>query len=1344
MGRFLMGLDCGGSSVRCALVDPVDGRMVTASRPWKQAPAPGVGFFAFDIDTAACRRLVRETIADALRRADAGADDVLGLAVTGMRFSAVLVDRDGEALFAVPNHDARAAEESITMADDLGLLLNERAGHWPAPIFLAARLRWVAANAPDVLDSAACSLSLGDWLACRLTGELATDPSHAAETLFFDVVAGDWSADLIERLEAPSRLLPPVLEPGTVLGRVTAPAAAEFGLRAGTPVAVGGADTQCGLLGAGAVRAGQLAVIAGSTTPLQLVTDPPRVDRDGRCWAGRHLVPGLGVLESNAGAMGDALEWFSRLQYADSPDPVARLFAEAHAAAPGAGGMVSSLGAQVMDAREMLSLPVGTLSLTHLDAGTDDESAAASDSLRGRGARARGDLAGAVLEGMAFAVKANADQLARVAPAGDAGEAADLRVAGGMTRSALWARMLCDVLGRPLTVSAVPEASVLGAAVCAGVGCGVFPDLAAGAEALARTRRLTPDPGRAAIYRELYAEWTRLRETRESSDRLASGIALRDMMERRQRESEASTGEGAGARLPAARRRLRILATADLDGRALADLEALGDVSHASYRDELRLLTGDDLVEALAGCDVFITEVDIVDAEALVRLPDLRVVAACRGRAVNVDLGACSALGIPVLSAPGRNAEAVADLTLAFLLMLARKLVAANAFLRAPGGEAGDMGRMGQAHGELLGAELWEKTVGLVGLGAVGSAVARRLRPFGARVLACDPSVPAEEARLLDVEAVRLDELLAASDFVSLHAPVNDETRALIDAERLQRMKPGAFLINTARAALVDEDALVAALSEGRIGGAALDVFAVEPPAADSELLRLPNVIATPHVGGNTAEVGAHQGRICAADLGRMAAGRRPRHVLNPATLADFSWDGAREALDPATLAALVAAAAPDVTDPQRAPERPAAGDLPAARTPPGAAATTAGAAAVPAGAPHTAAATGATAQMERVLRLFVERAADDEALLAFAARRSVVSHYTVSDLGLEFYVGFRDGRVPAGLGPPPERAEVRLKAKGETLDAILTGRLNGNKAAMTGRLSFSGEVRLAMGMQRVQKDFVRLYSAARAEAGGIDFSAPEGTTAEAAPLTADTGRAPAPAEAATAPPGGSGAGSPAGDPGAAALELREEVTRVVEELFAAQLLTATGGNVSARIPGSDVLWITPSQLFKGRLSPDMMVAVDLDGNAADPDAAAPSSERLLHCGIYRARPDVQAVIHAHAAYATILGMSGIPFAPVTTEAAFFGDIPRVPFIMPGSEELAAAARDALGDGSAVLLQNHGLVVAASSLRQAANSAEVIERVSHLIWGCHVAGAPAPTLPGDVLATLREIGRMMA
>jgi phosphoglycerate dehydrogenase-like enzyme len=334
---------------------------------------------------------------------------------------------------------------------------------------------------------------------------------------------------------------------------------------------------------------------------------------------------------------------------------------------------------------------------------------------------------------------------------------------------------------------------------------------------------------------------------------------------------------------------MRILVTATLDDGGLDRLRGHGELVYEGFSDKKRLLAGRKLVRALEGIDIFVTEVDQVRARVLEQLDQLQVIACCRADPVNVDVEAATAKGIPVLNAPGRNAQAVADLTVALMLMGLRRIPQAMDVLRQEDGPQG-MVKMAVAFFDMKGNELWGKTVGIVGLGAVGQEVAQRLRGFDVTLMVHDPYVPSEVVERFGAEHVDLRTLLTSADVVTLHAPLTDETKGMLGREEFGQMKPTAYFVNTARSELTDEEALYEALKQGGIGGAALDVFAQEPPPVDHPLLQLPNVIATPHIGGNTQEIPVHQSRIVVSDLERLFKGERPLHIVNPQTLEDFTW----------------------------------------------------------------------------------------------------------------------------------------------------------------------------------------------------------------------------------------------------------------------------------------------------------------------------------------------------------------------------------------------------------------------------------------------------------------------
>lgn len=209
------------------------------------------------------------------------------------------------------------------------------------------------------------------------------------------------------------------------------------------------------------------------------------------------------------------------------------------------------------------------------------------------------------------------------------------------------------------------------------------------------------------------------------------------------------------------------------------------------------------------------------------------------------------------------------------------------------------------------------------------------------------------------------------------------------------------------------------------------------------------------------------------------------------------------------------------------------------------------------------------------------------------------------------------------------------------------------------------------------------------------------------------------------------------------AADERQELAAIVGELYRRGLFTASGGNASIRsAEAQGRIWITPSALFKGDLQPQAMVPLDLKGRLLDKKAGLPSSEKWMHIAILERRADLACVIHTHAPWATLLALSETPFLPISVEAAQIGEIPRLPFLMPGTRALAHAVAAAMGkNGSVVLLQNHGLVVAAPTLRQAATVTETIERCSELILRCLMLGKIPPTLPEKAIKRLQTMKR---
>ncbi|HLZ25932.1 MAG TPA: phosphoglycerate dehydrogenase [Chloroflexota bacterium] len=272
----------------------------------------------------------------------------------------------------------------------------------------------------------------------------------------------------------------------------------------------------------------------------------------------------------------------------------------------------------------------------------------------------------------------------------------------------------------------------------------------------------------------------------------------------------------------------------------------------------------------------------------LASAPLLRVIGRAGAGVDTIDVAAATERGIVVVNAPGGNAVAAAEHTLALLFALVRRIAAADASMK----------RGQWARSTYIGSELSGKTLGLIGLGRVGGEVARRALGLDMHVLVYDPYVPDEHARRIGLQPAELEPLLEAAEFVSLHVPLTEATRGILSATQLARMRPGAYVVNCARAGLIDEVALLAALDEGRLAGAAIDVFSNEPVQTDDPLPRHPKVVATPHLGASTVEAQANVAVQIATEVLAVLEGRPAQFAVNAPTLRPEDVDALEPYMD--------------------------------------------------------------------------------------------------------------------------------------------------------------------------------------------------------------------------------------------------------------------------------------------------------------------------------------------------------------------------------------------------------------------------------------------------------------
>ena len=493
--RYLLAVDAGTGSVRAVLFDTEGNQLGCVQQEWthKEDPRyPG----SMDFDWEFNWSLATGCIKGVLSQTGINPADIAAVSTTCMREGIVLYDADGKEIWACANVDARSNDEVaqlISMNPELEKEIYSKSGQTYA-LGALPRLLWVKNKEPEIYSRVAKLGMFNDWLIYRLTGKLAVEPSNGSTTGIMDLQKRAWDPEIAIKCGLRGDIFPPVVECGTVLTGINAQGAAQTGLKEGTPVVVGGGDCQLGTIGLGATEPNQAVVLGGSFWQYEFNTATGKTDELCRVRVNCHAVPNVWQYEALAFKPGLVMRWFrdgfcqleKKIAEETCEDPYVLMNAEAEKIPAGCYGMICCFS----DVMNFISWKHASPTFTNFEIDADKFN--------------RYTFYRAILENTAMLAKGHMELVEKATGS----RPSEIIFAGGASKSPLWSQILADVMGMPVKVPVVKEATALGASILAGYGVGIYKDIPETARRIAKIERtFTPNTANHAVYEEMYPVW---------------------------------------------------------------------------------------------------------------------------------------------------------------------------------------------------------------------------------------------------------------------------------------------------------------------------------------------------------------------------------------------------------------------------------------------------------------------------------------------------------------------------------------------------------------------------------------------------------------------------------------------------------------------------------------------------------------------------------------------------------------------------------------------------------------------------------------------------------------------